>query len=165
METNSLQKYHLKNTNLSQSEKVIIESLYQVPITINEQVFILFLLYLGIQEWVTAFVYAGIIGIIVAILAEKSMFKKSYSIFTKLSVIFAGYGSMLIDFILAGIAYYLTNDYRISLIAILSAIGVTSLIAPAMFANIVLNRGDINQKKKKLHFKYVMANKIWGKNF
>ena len=165
METNSLQKYHLKNTNLTQSEKVIIECLYLVPININEQIFILLLIFLGIQDWFTSYLIAGVFGILLAFLSEKSMAKQNYSIFTKLGIIFAGYGSMILNFSLSGIAYYLTENLIVTIIPLLSAFGLTSMLTPAIFTLIILNRGNNNQRKNKLHFKYVMANKIWGKNF
>jgi H+/Cl- antiporter ClcA len=162
MDENSLEKYHLKNTNLLDSEKVVIESLYQVPQAINEFLFIVILLIIGINDWLIAYVVAGVIGIMLSIYSEKTMHTKNYALFMKLSVIFAGYGSMLIDFILAIVAYMLTKNYLIALIPVLGAFGMLSFLTPAMHTTIILNRGDKNQRKKRLHFKYVMANKIWG---
>lgn len=165
MNENSLEKYHLKNTNLLDSEKIVIESLYQVPQTINEVLFVILILTIGFNDWLVAYLISGFIGVIFSILSEKTMHSKNYSLFLKLSIIFGGYGSILIHIILAVSAYMLTKDYLITLIPILGGLGIISFLFPAMYATIILNRGNENQRKKRLHFKYVMANKIWGMKF
>jgi len=165
-DVNSLAKYHLKNTHLDNYQKAIIEAFYQVPSGINEFIFILLLVIFGINDWVNFYIISGVVGILVSYIATKIMTKNiSLKIFMFLSMPFAGNGRLIIHIILAIVNYYLTKSYLISVLAVLSGLGVTSVLFPGFQAIIFLNRGDAKQRKKKLHFKYVMANKIFNTKF
>ena len=165
-EFNSLEKYHLKNTHLDDHQKAIIESLFQVPSGINEFIFILLLVIFGTNDWINFYIIAGVVGALIAYIATKKIKNKSsIKIFAFLSVPFAGNGGMLIQLILAIVSYYLTKTYLVSILAVLVGFGVTSILFPGFHAMMLLNRGDSQQKKRKLHFKYVMANKIFDKKF
>ena len=165
-EFNSLEKYHLKNTHLDDHQKAIIESLFQVPSGINEFIFILLLVIFGTNDWINFYIIAGVVGVFLAYIATKTIKNQiTLKIFALLSMPFAGRGGMLIQFILAIVSYYLTKTYLVSILAVLVGLGITSIIFPGFQAMIFLNRGDAKQKKKKLHFKYVMANKIFDTKF
>lgn len=163
--------YQLNNNYLSQKQKVEIELIYQMPLGLGESVFILYLILLGASNFdmvKTAYLYAAPVAFILGLLSWKSLTNQSLrKIVFGLGVLGTAWGHRIISIILAVFAYY-TGHLYITIYAIISAIGISGLIGsflnPAMYVYLIGGTMETS-KDSRMHFKYVMAKKMWGTKF
>lgn len=164
-------RYELNNNYLTQKQKVEIELIYQMPLGLGESVFILYLILLGASNFdmvKTAYLYAAPVAFILGLLSWKSLTNQSLrKIIFGLGVLGTAWGHRVISILLAVFAYY-TEHLYIAIYAIISAIGISGLIGsllnPAMYVYLIGGTMETT-KNSRMHFKYVMAKKMWGTKF
>jgi hypothetical protein len=163
--------YQLNNSYLTQKQKVEIELIYQMPLGLGESVFIFYLILLGASNFdmvKTAYLYAAPVAFILGLLSWKSLTNQSLrKIVFGLGVLGTAWGHRIISIILAVFAYY-TGHMYLAIYAIISAIGISGLIGsllnPAMYVYLIGGTMETS-KDSRMHFKYVMAKKMWGTKF
>jgi hypothetical protein len=164
-------RYDLNNNYLTQKQKVEIELIYQMPLGLGESVFILYLILLGASNFdmvKTAYFYSAPVAFILGLLSWKSLSNQSLrKIIFGLGILGTAWGHRIITILLAVFAYF-TGHLYIAIYAIISAIGISSLIGsflnPAMYVYLIGGTMETT-KDSRMHFKYVMAKKMWGTKF
>jgi hypothetical protein len=164
-------RYELNNNYLTQKQKAEIELIYQMPLGLGESVFILYLILLGASNFdmvQTAYFYSAPVAFILGLLSWKSLTNQPVRrIIFGLGILGAHWGHTIISILLAVFAYF-TGHMYIAIYAIISAIGISSLIGsflnPAMYVYLIGGAMETT-KDSRMHFKYVMAKKMWGTKF
>jgi hypothetical protein len=164
-------RYELNNNYLTQKQKAEIELIYQMPLGLGESVFILYLILLGASNFdmvKTAYFYSAPVAFILGLLSWKSLTNQPLrKIIFGLGILGAHWGHTIISILLAVFAYF-TGHMYIAIYAIISAIGISSLIGsflnPAMYVYLIGGTMETT-KDSRMHFKYIMAKKMWGTKF
>jgi hypothetical protein len=116
----------------------------------------------------TAYLYAAPVAFILGLLSWKSLSNESLrKIVFGLGVLGAHWGHSIIAILLAVFAYF-TGHLYIAIYALISAIGISGLISilfnPGFWVFLIGGIMETN-KNSRMHFKYVMAKKMWGTKF
>lgn len=163
--------YQLNNNYLTQTQKAQIELIYQMPLGLGESVFIFYLTLLGASNFEmikTAYFYTAPVAFVLGLLSWKSLTNEPLrKIVFGLGFLGTLWGHRFITLSLAAAAYF-TGHLYIAIYSLISAIGISGIVStifnPAMY--IFLIGGTLEtDKNSRMHFKYVMAKKLWGIKF